>query len=415
MKMAYFVWEYYPRLVGGLGTYAIEITRRFVVNGHEVVVFTLNLGELATRDLWKGIMIHRPRIINTSTILPTFVSEDLRSWGVNIKFFGDVLCYNILSASKFLNELIRKEHEKFDLIAVHDWLSAIAGLSIKSEDEELPVVFHVHSTEQLRTEGHGSNFIRQFERDMAEKADRIATVSYAMREHLVSIGYPSEKIAVCWNGCDPEKYDPAKVRPENVEALKNEYGIKPDDKVILFVGRLTGIKGVHSLIESLPIVLKEYPETKLVILGKGESFDDLQRLTCRLAVRRNIEFRSEWVPEDMRILHYAMADACVFPSFNEPFGIVSLEAMSMEKPLVVGASGVSGFREQVIPSGPDQCGVHVDGRNSADIAWGIMEVLKDLERAERWGENGRQRVLEYFTWDKVAEDTLAIYEEAQKR
>lgn len=80
MKIAYYVWEYYPRLVGGLGTYAIEITRRFVVEGHEVVVFTLNPGDLVTRELWKGIMIHRPKIVNTLPTLPTFVSEDLRNW-----------------------------------------------------------------------------------------------------------------------------------------------------------------------------------------------------------------------------------------------------------------------------------------------------------------------------------------------
>ncbi len=413
MKIAYYVWEFHPHLVGGLGTYATEITRRFVIEGHDVVVFTLNPGDLATRDLWKGIMIHRPRIINISSILPTFASEDLRSWGINIRFFGDVLCYNILSASKFLNELVRKEKEKFDLVTVHDWLSAIAGLNIKSEEKDLPVVFHVHSTEQLRTEGHGSGFIRQIEREMAEKADKIVTVSYAMRKHLVSIGYPSSKIAVSWNGCDPGKYDPSKVPSEALEALKNEYGIHPDERVILFVGRLTGIKGVHNLVGSFPYVLKEYPKTKLVVLGKGENYSDLQRLSSRLGVRRNIEFRSEWVPEETRILHYAMADVCVFPSFDEPFGIVSLEAMSMEKPLVVGASGVSGFREQVIPSGPDQCGIHVDGRNPADIAWGLKEVLKDPERGQQWGKNGRQRVLQNFTWEKVAEDTLAIYEETK--
>jgi hypothetical protein len=65
-------------------------------------------------------MIHRPQIVNTSDILPIIVSEDLRSWGVNLGFLGDVFCYNILSASKFLNELIRKEGEKFELVAVHD-------------------------------------------------------------------------------------------------------------------------------------------------------------------------------------------------------------------------------------------------------------------------------------------------------
>jgi glycosyltransferase involved in cell wall biosynthesis len=333
---------------------------------------------------------------------------------VNLRFFGDVLCYNILSASKFVNELLRKDREKFDVVCVHDWLSAIAGLIIKSEEKELPVIFHVHSTEQLRTLGQGSRVVRDFEKEMAEKADRIVTVSYAMRDHLISLGYPSEKIRVCWNGCDPEKYDPSKISSEKIWALKEKYGIQPDEKVVLFIGRLTWIKGVQNLLNSFPSVLRDYPKTKLVILGKGEDYTDLQRLTCRLNIRENVEFRSEWVTEEERILHYAMADLCVFPSIHEPFGIVSLEAMSMKNPLVVGASGVSGFREQVIPSGPDQCGVHVDARNPADIAWGIKEVLKDPERARQWGENGRKRVLQFFTWDKVAEDTISIYEETLK-
>ncbi len=411
MKIAYYVWEYYPRLVGGLGTYAIEITRRFVVDGHEVIVFTLNPGNIKTRELWRGIMIHRPKIVDTLPTLPTFVSEDLRNWGMNLRFFGDVLCYNMLSASKFLNELIRRDGEHFDIVCVHDWLSAIAGLIIKSEEKELPVVFHVHSTEQLRTLGQGSRVVREFEKEMAEKADKIVTVSYAMRDHLISLGYPAEKIRVCWNGCDPEKYDPAKISSEKIAALKEEYGIKPDEKVVMFIGRLTWVKGVQNLVTSFPAVLQDYPKTKLVVLGKGEDYADLQRLTCRLNIRKNVEFKSEWVTEDQRILHYAMADLCVFPSINEPFGIVSLESMSMGKPLIVGASGVSGFREQVISNGPNQCGVHVDGRNPADIAWGIMEVLKDSERARQWGENGRKRVLQFFTWTKVAEDTRSIYEE----
>jgi glycosyltransferase involved in cell wall biosynthesis len=83
--------------------------------------------------------------------------------------------------------------------------------------------------------------------------------------------------------------------------------------------------------------------------------------------------------------------------------------MAMAKPIIVGAQGVVGFREQVVPSGPDQNGVHVNGGNSADIAWGIKEVLCDSDRAVKWGENGRKRVLQYFTWRKAAEQTLQIY------
>jgi glycosyltransferase involved in cell wall biosynthesis len=84
--------------------------------------------------------------------------------------------------------------------------------------------------------------------------------------------------------------------------------------------------------------------------------------------------------------------------------------MSMGKPLVVGARGVVGFREQVISSGPDQNGVHVNGESPTDIAWGIKQVLSDHKRAKRWGENGRRRVLQYFTWEKAAQQTIEIYQ-----
>ncbi|MEM2955844.1 MAG: glycosyltransferase family 4 protein, partial [Nitrososphaerales archaeon] len=133
-------------------------------------------------------------------------------------------------------------------------------------------------------------------------------------------------------------------------------------------------------------------------------------LADRLKIRDNIIFRFEFVPEKERILHYAASDLCVFPSLYEPFGIVSLEAMAMEKPVVVGARGLVGFTEQIIPSGPEQNGIHVNGYDATDIAWGIKEVLKDKDLAKQWGKNGRQRVLKDFTWDKVAEQTLEIYQ-----
>jgi len=87
--------------------------------------------------------------------------------------------------------------------------------------------------------------------------------------------------------------------------------------------------------------------------------------------------------------------------------------MSMAKPIIVGAQGVVGFREQVISSGPDQNGVHVNGGNPTDIAWGIKETLSDPERAKKWGLNGRKRVLQYFTWREAAKQTLQIYETLQ--
>lgn len=157
-------------------------------------------------------------------------------------------------------------------------------------------------------------------------------------------------------------------------------------------------------------VLKDYPKTKLVILGKGEEEKDVNALAGRLGIQQDMHYDFEFIPEEDRISYYAAADMCVFPSVYEPFGIVCLEAMSMAKPVVVGANGVVGFKEQVVSNGPDQNGIHVNGNDPVDIAWGIREVLKNPERAKKWGENGRQRVLQYFTWDKAAKQTLELYE-----
>jgi len=180
--------------------------------------------------------------------------------------------------------------------------------------------------------------------------------------------------------------------------------------MLLYVGRLSWVKGVRNILMGLPSVLKEYPNTKLVILGKGEEQGDIETTADRLGIRDNVVYRFDFVPEQERILHYAASDVCVFPSTYEPFGIVSLEAMAMEKPVVVGARGVVGFREQVITSGTEQNGIHVNGEDATDIAWGIKEVLRNPEKARNWGENGRKRVLDVFTWRKVAEETLKIYE-----
>jgi len=409
LRIGFFIWEYPPTLVGGLGTYAEYITREYIELGHDVTVFTLNPGNLKTREIIRGVEVHRPLIADASNIFPVFVAEDLRRWGTNIRFFNDIFLYNILSSTKFINDLIRIEGYKYDVVCVHDWLSSMAGNVIKNETK-IPMVFHVHSTEWGRSGGQGSEVVSHLETQMAQRADRIITVSNAMREDLVRHGWTGSKVSVVWNGVDPEQYDPAKVKSQDVEKIKKKHGIPEDGCMLLFLGRLTWVKGVRNLVQAMPLILEDYPNTKLVILGKGEEQRDLIEMANRLGVQENVACLFEFVSEQERIAYYAASDVCVFPSTYEPFGIVSLEAMSMAKPIVVGAQGVVGFREQVVPSGEDRNGVHVNGNDPADIAWGIREVLKDSDRAEKWGENGRKRVLQYFTWRKAAEQTLQVYE-----
>ena len=86
MRIGFCVWEYPPKLVGGLGTYAKNITREFVKLGHDVTVFTLNPGDLKTKEIMKGVEVHRPMIANASNVFPMIVTDDLKKWGTHIHF-----------------------------------------------------------------------------------------------------------------------------------------------------------------------------------------------------------------------------------------------------------------------------------------------------------------------------------------
>ena len=409
MRIALFVWEYPPTIAGGLGTYAQNMAPGLVKMGHEVSVFTLNRGRLPTREVLDGVDVHRPLISDASNVLSLIADHSLRRWGSGLKFFSDILIYNTLSATKLLNDLIIEQGYKFDVVSYHDWLSGIAGLIVR-QNSDLPCVFHVHSTEWGRTNGRGSEVVSNIEKTASNNADQVVTVSNAMKYDLITHGWNGDKINFVWNGVDPSKYDPNKCNKKDAQVIRRKYQINEDESMVLFVGRLTQVKGALELVKSMVEVQKRSSKAKLVLLGIGEQENEIQRLVNNLGLTLNVKLQFEFVSEEERIQHYAASDVCVFPSTYEPFGIVSLEAMAMAKPVVVGARGVVGFAEQVIPNGPEKCGIHVNGGDPIDIAWGINEVLQDKEQATTWGLNGRQRVLNCFTWDNAISETLKIYQ-----
>ncbi|MEM5829695.1 MAG: glycosyltransferase family 4 protein [Candidatus Aenigmatarchaeota archaeon] len=406
MKIAFISWEYTPFLVGGLGIYSLNMTRKFVEKGNEVSVFTMNPKNSKEFEEKNGIKIYRFSFLDSSKTISIFANSDILSWGKGLKLFSDIFNYNFLLTKKF-TEL--QKREKFDIIAVHDWISAFSGLMLKQT--KVPIVFHLHSVEEIRN-FPGSETLKRLEREMAKEANKVITVSESMRDFVGSIGYDKEKISVCWNGTDPEAFDPKKVDLELVEKLKERYKIR-EEKIVFFIGRLVWFKGIYNLVKAMSFVLKEFPNTKLIMVGIGESENLMQEVKA-LGLEKNIVLVNKWLSDEEKLAHFYLADVCVFPSINEPFGIVASEAMAMEKPVVVGASGVSGFKEQVVPSGEKRTGVHVDGNSPQDVAWGIKEVLGNLEEAKKWGKNGRELVLEKFNFELTATKTLSIYESLLK-
>lgn len=409
MKIVHFSWEFPPVIYGGLGTFTSEIAQKLASLGNEVTVFSLNENnQHKTYENWKGVHVYRPKTLDLKSTLHLFADHELRSWGIYFKFFSDVITYNTMSASQLVNLLVRNKKRSFDIIDAHDWLGIIGGMIVKKE-LDIPLMFHIHSTEVGRSIGRGSHTIKDIEFEGGQSADCIITVSNTMKDELEKLGFPPDKIRVCWNGVDPAKYDPNKVSNEEKMQLRKKYGINDDENMLFFVGRLVPVKGVDNLVKAMPRVLEEFPNTKLVILGIGDMDHDLRIQSENLGIQDKVILRTEFVSEQERIQHYAAADSVVLPSIYEPFGIVCTESMSMAKPTIVGARGTSGFREQIIPSGDKQCGIHINPYDQNDIAWGIKQVLQLEDKGSRMGKNARERVIENFSWETAAKRILNVY------
>lgn len=401
MRIAYFSTEYPPLIYGGLGVYADNISRSLVAQGQEVTVFSWGSEKTPRHERMSGVEVFRERPLPMREGLEIFLSPQTLGWGEGLDYLLNLFCYNQLALDRLMQE------GGFDLIVAHDWLALPGGMAARRSG--IPLIYHVHGLEAGRSSRPNPQLIA-LEHKGAEVADLVITVSEAMKRELAGLGVQPDKIRVCYHGVDCDFFDPDKVDKRSLTALRERYGFDEDDIVILFVGRLEPVKGIRELFAALPRVRAEHNRIKLLVLGVG-SLEDWAMDEARR--QGNITLVTDFVSAEEKRLFYALADLCVFPSLYEPFGIVALEAAAMGRAAVVGAAGTSGLAEIVRNPGEDEpTGVHVNARDPADLAWGINLALENRERLEAWGRNGRKRAQTAFSWQKAAESTLAIYEEA---
>jgi glycosyltransferase involved in cell wall biosynthesis len=400
MRIAYMSIEFPPRIFGGLGVYVDEISRELVRQGESISVFTLGNGTLKRYQDMNGVEVFRMYPVPIRDGLDIFFSDRTVSWGEGLRFLEDLISLNQLCAASVM------ENGPFHLCVAHDWLGLLGGMAVKREG--IPMIYHVHGLEIGRTDSPNPQLVA-LEKKGAEVADLVITVSKAMKQQLVGMGVAAEKIRVCYHGVDTVFFNPDRADAKRLAELKERYGLASDDIIVLFMGRLEPVKGVVQLFSAIAQVKAKHPRVKFLVVGKGslESWaaSEAKRLGCVTLV-------TDFLNGEEKMLTYALADLCVFPSIYEPFGIVALEAAAMGKAAVVGASGTSGLAEIVKNPGDERpTGVHVNARDPDDLAWGIDLALEDGERLRSWGENARARVLEEFNWQKAAERTMAIYKE----
>jgi glycosyltransferase involved in cell wall biosynthesis len=235
--------------------------------------------------------------------------------------------------------------------------------------------------------------------------DRYIAVSGAIKSVLIKDGIPSEKITVVHSGIDLSRFNPPEAESEPSSCgLRQEFGVNSTTFIIGNIAHLADHKGQEYLIKSMPLVLKEFPDVKLFIVGDGELRGQLKELAGKLNLNDRLTFTGfrKDVPQFLEIF-----DLFVLASHSgEGTCNAVLEALAMRKPVVATASGGT---PEVIEDGVN--GILVPARNPESLATGIISIIRDRNRANKMGENGRQTVKSRFSVEKMVSDTFAVYKE----
>ena len=248
-------------------------------------------------------------------------------------------------------------------------------------------------------------FLRIFEERMLERARMIIGVSdFTRRELLQYYKVKESKIRVIHNGVDTQKFKPT----SDKRKVKAELGLNPDDIAILSVGRLYARKGLFTLIECMPAVVKQFRNAKFVISGKGQS-SEMEKLVAhatRLGVRDNIVFTG-YFPDKKLPKLYQAADVFAFSTFYENLPFAVLEALSTGLPVVT--TNVGGIPEMIDSS---KNGFLVQPFNAGQLSDKILYCLEHPAAAAELGAKARQVILERFDWRLIVQKVLKVYEEA---
>ena len=379
-------WEYPPRIVGGIARVVHDLSKRLIKDGHDVTVVTYREGNSPYYELDKGVKVYR---VDNFMIK----SNNFIDWVMQLNF-------NMIAK---VGEIIAKEGN-FDVIHAHDWLTAYAAKTLK-QAYNITLVSTIHATEAGRNSGireQTQKYINDTEWMLTYESTEVIVNSNYMKSELQRLfGLPFEKINVVPNGVNVTNYSGI----ERDYEFRRKYALD-SEKIILFMGRLVYEKGVQYLIGAMPKILEHYHDAKLVIAGKGGMIDELKKEVNTLGLDSKVCFAGYLNGKDVAKM-YKAADISVFPSTYEPFGIVALEAMLAEIPVVV--SDIGGLNEIVDHR---QTGMKSYCGNSNSIADSILELLFDPALCSSIVKKAKSTVRNEYNWNKIAQDTHFTYQKA---
>ena len=364
MRVLMFGWEFPPHITGGLGTACYGITKGLVQQGTEVIFVVpkaygdedsktvqiknasevpFDLEDDEYKEYWKKI-----RYLEVgSNIIPYVSPEEFsktmeKNSRTGVEFKSNVFSKHYEFSGKYSSNLMEEVaryalvgsalalKEDYDVIHAHDWLTYPAGIAAKQSSGKKLVV-HMHATEFDRTGGNINQQIYDIERQGMEAADSVITVSNLTRNIVIEkYGIDPAKVVTIHNAVDQS-------RNKNALRIKKNY----DEKLVTFLGRITFQKGPEYFIEAANKVLKKDPNVRFAMAGSGDMLIKMIKHVARLKIADKFHFTGFLKGSDVDHI-FAMSDVFVMPSVSEPFGIVPLEAMRSNVPVIISKqSGVA--------------------------------------------------------------------------
>ncbi len=386
MRVAVMTKEYPPEIYGGAGVHVTELVKRL---RSLVDVDVLCMGAPRTDA---AVFDPDPALAGANSALVTFSTELRMAAGA-----ADV-----------------------DVAHSHTWYTGLAG-HIAGQLFDIPHVLTAHSLEPRRPWkaeqlGGGYRLSSWSERNAVEYADAVIAVSDGMRLDVLD-AYPRidpGRVHVVRNGIDTDVWFPDSGTDER--SVLAELGVDLDRPIVAFVGRITRQKGVKHLVAAAH---RFDPDIQLILCAGAPDTPEIAEETAAAvaqlsAARPGVHWIQEMLPTPQIRRILTAADVFVCPSIYEPLGIVNLEAMACETAVV--ASDVGGIPEVVV-DGVTGLLVHYDEKDTrayeAALADAVNAVASDSERATAMGIAGRERARSDFSWESIAEQTVAVYRAAR--
>lgn len=390
MKVLMLGWEFPPLSSGGLGTACYGLTKALANKGIEIT-FVVPYASDSSAEFVKLVSAFGIKIRKINALLRPYMSsntyKDAKSRSNHPSIYGNSLFEEVyrytLAAEKIAEE------EDFDIIHCHDWMTFQAGMKIKKKRNK-PLIVHVHATEFDRTGNLGVNpYVYDIEKNGMLNADDVIAVSNFTKNKIVS-DYSIEpaKVHVVHNAVE----HPNKVFWQNL-------GLKKNNKIVLFVGRITLQKGPDYFLYAAKRVLEKDPNIRFIMAGSGNMEPLIIEKAAELGIADKVLFTGFLQGDDVHKV-YQMADVYVMPSVSEPFGITPLESMANKTPVII--SKQSGVSEVI-----NHC-LKVDFWDIDELSNKILGVLNYRSLHEELKENASQEIVK-FSWDTPASKCINIY------